>query len=179
MSYENAPTPQYVPFEKPQAPAGTKTGTVWIWLIVLLPLLGLLSIFTIDFTGYFEGVMQNPGSVSGMLQLYTSPAFLLATVGGWLLIAVTIVFAFLDWRALKRRGVPSPFHWAFAFLGIAGFGIVYPIGRSIVVKNRTGGGLAPLWVTIAVVVVSVVVVIVWTLMLMNQIFAMMPGYVYP
>jgi hypothetical protein len=177
VSYENAPVPGYQSFEPPKAPDGTKTGTVWIWLIVLLPLLSVLSIFTIDFSGYLADVMQNPGSVSAMLELYTSPAFLLITLGSWVLIAITILFAFLDWRELKGRGVPSPFHWAFAFLGLAGFGIVYPIGRSVVVKRRTGGGLAPLWALIAVFVVSIIVVIVWTVMLTSQIFAMMPGYV--
>lgn len=178
MSYEPAPVPAYAPFEQPRAPEGTKTGTVWIWLIVLLPLLSVLSIFTIDFSAYFTSVMQDPTSMSAMLQMYTSPAFLLVTLGSLVLIVVTIVFAFLDWRELTRRGVPSPFHWAFAFLGIAGFGIVYPIGRSVVVKKRTGQGLAPLWALIAVFVLSIVITVVWTVMLMNQVFAMMPAYVY-
>jgi hypothetical protein len=178
MSYEPAPVPAYAPFEQLKAPDGTKTGTVWIWLIVLLPILSVLSIFAIDFRAYFTSVMEDPTSMSAMLGLYTSPAFLLITLGSWVLIAATIVFAFLDWRELKRRGVPAPFHWAFAFLGIAGFGIVYPIGRSVVVKKRTGQGLAPLWATIAVFVISVVVIVVWSVMLMNQVLAMMPAYVY-
>jgi hypothetical protein len=177
---ENVQTPYSTaqPFAALKAPAGTKTGTVWIWLIVLLPVLGLFSFFAIDIEGYMRDVMANPTSVSSMLSIYTSPAFLISTVAGWLLIALTIVFAVLDWRALKARGVPQPFHWGFAFLGIAGFGVVYPIGRSIVVKRRTGGGLAPLWVTIAIYVITFVVTLVWSLLLTQSIMQMMPGYLY-
>jgi hypothetical protein len=46
--------------------------------------------------------------------------------------------------------VPRPFHWAFAFLSSA----VYPIGRSVVVKRRTGQGISPMWVSIALIVMS-------------------------
>ena len=159
-----------------KAPAGTKTGTPWIWLVVLLPLLSLATLFAIDFEGYMRGVLANPTSVGGQLSLYTSPGFLLATVGGWLITALVIVFSVLDWRALKARGVPRPFHWGFAFLALAGFGIVYPIGRSVIVKQRTGGGLAPLWVTIAVFVFSVIVSVVWTVSITQSIMNMMPSY---
>ncbi len=79
-----------------------------------------------------------------------------------MIIAATIVFAFLDWRELKRRGVPAPFHWAFSFLALAGFGIVYPIGRSVVVKRRTGTSDRVLLVAILTIVVSFIVVIIFT-----------------
>lgn len=159
-----------------KAPAGTKTGTVWIWLVVLLPLLGLATIFAFDFEGYMQEVIENPTSMSSQLGIYTSPGFLLSTLFGWLVTALVIVFSALDWRTLKARGVPQPFHWGFAFLALAGFGIVYPIGRSIVVKRRTGGGLAPLWATIAVFVVSAIVVVAWTVWLIQSMLNMMPGY---
>ncbi len=160
-----------------RAPEGTRTGTVWIWLVVLLPLLSLATLFAIDFEEYLRSALADPTSVSGQLSLYTSPGFLLATLGGWLLTALVIVFSVLDWRALTARGVPKPFHWGFAFLALADFGIVYPIGRSIVVKQRTGGGLAPLWATIAVFVVSLIVTVVWTLSITQSILNLMPGYV--
>ena len=50
--------------EPPKAPAGTDTNTVWIWLVALLPLLGLASLFLIDFQGYMTAVMQNPTSLT-------------------------------------------------------------------------------------------------------------------
>lgn len=42
--------------------------------------------------------------------------------------------------------LPSPFPWAFSFIS----SIVYVIGRSVVVRRRTGKGISPLWVVIAV-----------------------------
>ncbi len=170
----NAAPPPFHPAGPPKAPAGTKTGTIWIWLVVLLPLLSLLSLFAIDIEGYMRSVVANPGSVSGMLSLYTSPGFLLATIGGFVLIGLTIVFSVLDWRELKARGVPQPFHWAFAFFALAGYGIVYPIGRSIVVKRRTGAGLAPLWATIAVFVITLIVSLIWAFSLTASIMTMVP-----
>jgi hypothetical protein len=149
---------------------------VWIWLVVLLPLLSIASIFALDIEGYVRKVLADPNSVGNQLSLYTSPGFLLVVLGGWLITALVIVFSVLDWRTLKARGVPRPFHWGFAFLALAGLGIVYPIGRSIVVKQRTGGGLAPLWATIAVFVISVVVSIVWSVAITQSVMNLVPGY---
>jgi hypothetical protein len=60
-----------------------------------------------------------------------------------------VILGYLDSRELKRRGVPYPFAWGWAF-----FDVVYVIGRAVVVRRRTGKGLAPLWVYIAVVVAT-------------------------
>ena len=46
-----------------KAPEGTKTGTLSIWLIVLLPLLGLSTLFLIDWADYIDSVMAS--SLSG------------------------------------------------------------------------------------------------------------------
>ncbi|CAN5528071.1 hypothetical protein BH09ACT4_BH09ACT4_13740 [soil metagenome] len=157
-----------------KAPDGTKTGTVWIWLVALLPLLSLVALFSIDITGYMHDVVVNGGSGSSALSLYTSPAYLITLVLGWGSSIAIIVFSFLDWRTLKARGVPAPFHWAFSFLLLASAGIAYPIGRSVVVKRRAGGSMAPMWVAIAVYVIIIIASIVWVFMIMNQVFAMMP-----
>jgi hypothetical protein len=178
VSYENAPTAPYQPSAPLTAPAGTTTNTVWIWLVVLLPLLALPTLFLIDIGGYVRTVMQNPTSPTAALSLYTSPGFLVAILLGWGSTIASIVFCYLDWRALKARGVPAPFQWAFGFLVLASAGIVYPIGRSIVVKRRTGTGYAPMVVAIAVFVLVILVSIVWTIVIMTQIFSMMPSYVY-
>jgi hypothetical protein len=164
----------YQPFQPLKAPEGTKTNTVWIWLIVFLPLLSMASIFLIDIEGYMRDVLQNPTSPGSMFSIYTSPGFLITTFGSWVLYGVMVVFAVLDWRTLKARGVPQPFHWAFAFLSI-----VYPIGRAVVVKRRTGSGLGPLWGVIIVYAVSLIVSLVWSFVITAQIMSMMPSYVYP
>jgi hypothetical protein len=159
--------------EATPAPAGTKTGTVWIWLIVLLPLLSISTLFLIDVTGYISDVMLDPTSVAALMSLYVSPGFL-ATIGiSFVLYALIVVLAVMDVRTLKQRGVPRPFHWAFAFLG----GVVYAIGRSVVVKMRTGQGLAPLWGTIAVFVISMIVSLAWTVWLTQAVYVMIPSTV--
>ncbi|MBX3195078.1 MAG: DUF2510 domain-containing protein [Schumannella sp.] len=166
----------YQPVQAAKAPDGTKTGTVWIWLVALLPLLSIPAIFLIDVSGYVESSLANPGSPTAMASLFT-PGYLIATVLGWGVTIATIVFGYLDWRALKARGVPTPFHWAFGFFVLAGAGIVYPIGRGVVVKRRTGGGFLPTVVAIVAYAIVIVASLVWTVVLMNQIFAAMPGYV--
>lgn len=171
------PYQPYAPDAQLRAPEGTNTNTVWIWLVALLPLLGVAALFTIDITGYLRSAMQNPGSPAGMLDLLTSPGYVPTMVLGWVSSIAIIVFSYLDWRALKARGVPQPFHWAFSFLLLASAGIVYPIGRSVVVKRRAGGSMAPMWVAIAVYAVIIIASIAWTVMIMNQVFAMMPSYV--
>jgi hypothetical protein len=171
--HAQAPGAPYQPFAELKAPDGTKTGTVWVWLIVLLPLLSIFSLFSIDFTGYMQSVLSNPYSTGAMLALYTSPGYLLTLALSFVLYGLTVLFAALDVRELTKRQVPKPFHWAFAFLG----GYVYVIGRSVVVRRRTGGGLAPLWGLIAVFVVSMIVSIVWSIILTQSIFSMIPSYV--
>jgi hypothetical protein len=163
-------------FAPPKAPEGTKTGTVWIWLIVLLPLVGLVSIFTIDWKGYVDSIIPTSlsgsptSSYSGMLALYTSPAYLVSVLLSWVSYGATVLFAVLDVRELKKRGVPQPFHWAFAFLT----SIVYVIGRSVVVKRRTGGGLGPLWAYIVVYALGIVAGIVLSVLIFQYMLASFP-----
>jgi Protein of unknown function (DUF2510) len=109
------------------APDGTNPNTVWIWALVVVP--ALLNAATVIF------------SLSSALGLESLVVFVIY-VGG-------IVLAFLDSRALKRRGVPRPFGWGWQFLTV-----IYVIGRSVIVRRRTGRGLVPLWIYIAVVLVS-------------------------
>jgi hypothetical protein len=152
------------------APAGTKTGTVWIWLIVLLPLLSISSLFLIDVAGYTREILTNPTSLAALLSLYISPGFLITVVLSLVLYALVVIFAVQDYRALVKLGVPRPFHWGFAFFGP----IVYTIGRSVVVKIRTGQGLGPLWGAIAVFGVSMIASLVWTFWLTSTIYTMVP-----
>ena len=152
------------------APAGTKTDTVWIWLIVLLPLLSIGSLFLLDIGDYMRQIIANPSSPNALLSLYTSPGYLIVMLSSFVLYVLTVIFAAVDMRTLTARNVPKPFHWAWSFFG----SLVYTIGRSVVVHRRTGAGLRPLWGMIAVYVLSIIVTIIWTALLIQQIAAIIP-----
>jgi hypothetical protein len=162
--------------EQLKAPEGTNWNTPWIWFVVLLPLLSSASLFLMDFRGYFEAFLSNPTSpnMSGAMSALFSPGYFVAIVLGWLIIALTIVFSYLDWRELKKRGVPQPFHWAFSFLALASAGVVYPIGRAVVTNRRGAGGLVVLWVTIAVFVLGLIIGMIWFFVIFGQIMSLMP-----
>jgi hypothetical protein len=148
-----------------RAPAGTAPGTVWFWLLAVgAPVLALLDLIP---TSVFLGQVVNGDSTdpAALAASPFTPAYLIAALCGWFIYAVCVVFALLDWRELRAHGVPKPFHWAWSFFVIAvGWPAVYMIGRTVVVKRRTGRGMAPLWVFIglevATFIVTVVVVIV-------------------
>lgn len=142
---------------EPKAAPGTDGNTAWIWLIVLLPVLPLVlqlfvpwgSMFAIDVTApdAFSGL-------SGMFGFYLSPLLWISTILNYAIYGLSVFFAYRDVRELTARGVPKPFHWAFAFIGAA----VYAIGRSVIVARRTGKGYAPVWVEAGVILFSLVVV---------------------
>lgn len=133
------------------APVGTKPYTPFAWIIVALMYLQLLSLFAIDWESYILSSIQYPSNPYGAF----TPTYFLVFGLNWLVSAGMIVLAYFDWRALKNAGVPSPFHWAFTFLGA----YVYLIGRAVVMKRRAGAGVATLWLTIGYFVASVVVTI--------------------
>ena len=157
----------YAPQRRPPLPDGTPVYTVWIWLVVALPIIPVLLLFFVQ-----PQVMFHEVSIGGRSTLTVDPLALIGGAGyflvaglGWLVSAAVIVFSWLDYRELVRRGVERPFHWAWSFLGI-----VYPIGRSIVVRGVAAGrGLGPLWAAIAVQVAAVVVGLIWAIVLVSQI----------
>lgn len=142
---------------EPKAPPGTDGNTVWIWLVVFVPLLPMLtllfvpwgSMFDIDLTGRYPGMM-------GTYDLLLSPFYWGSALLSWVVYGLAVFFAYRDVKELTARGVPRPFHWAFAFIG----GVVYAIGRSVVVARRTGKGYAPIWVEGGVLLISIVVTVV-------------------
>jgi hypothetical protein len=141
-----------------RAPEGAKPGTVWFWLLAIgTPVLTLLDLIPVSV--WFSQILQGDNtSPSALLASEFNPAYLLVLLAGWFIYAVCIVFALFDWRELNARGVPKPFHWGWSFLVLAiGWPVVYVIGRSVVVKRRTGGGLAPLWIFVGLEVVVFVV----------------------
>ena len=61
-------------------------------------------------------------------------------------------------RRLRATGFERPFPWPWAFFSlISGVGVlVYVIGRTVLVRRRSGHGVAPLVVAIAIVVIGIV-----------------------
>jgi Protein of unknown function (DUF2510) len=153
-----APAAAVAGVEPLRAPAGVRPGTVWFWLLAVgVPVLTLLDLIptSIYLSQVIGGDTTDPTAAASAL---FSPAYLLVLLSGWFIYAVSIVFGLLDWRELKARGVPKPFHWAWGFFVlVVGWPAVYVIGRSIVARRRTGAGLAPLWVFIALEVVTFIV----------------------
>lgn len=140
----------------PKAPAGTDANTPWIWLVVLLPPLPLAMMLFVPWGSMFDFDVTSRemySATAGVLTIFLSPFYWGSIVVSYLVYGLSVFFAYRDVKELTARGVPRPFHWAFAFIG----GIVYAIGRSVVVARRTGAGHAPIWVEAGVVVLSLVI----------------------
>lgn len=168
-AHTSAPAAQPYTGARPQikAPEGTDWNTPWIWLVLIVPVLPLLPLFFVDWTA---AVAVDPYTyepdLQRQLEFYTSPAYLASTLGGFVTYGLTVLFAYFDRKALQERQVPAPFHWACSFLS----SIVYAIGRSVVVKRRTGRGSAVMWLAIAEIVLSFVVAFVITGMVIAAVF---------
>lgn len=107
------------------APGEVRTDTWAMWLIAVLPLTGLLR----GVPGFVPPIAA-PGSSGPALTV--SVAFVPLVVG--------LLLAAADRRILAARGVLRPLHWGWAVIDP-----VYVIGRSVVVRRRVQGSLAPLW----------------------------------
>lgn len=188
-AYRSAPGYPNAPAYPASTPAGydaaprrdIKTNTVWIWLIVALPLVSVLSLFLFDWGSYIRDSVYADLASGGMggPSMAGSLVTIVASVVSLVLAALTVLFAFLDWRQLRARGVDRPFHWAWSFTVLAiGTGLVYIIGRGVVLRRRTGSGLAPVWAAIAVTVVTLIIGSVWLVMILGQVFAVIQELQY-
>lgn len=148
-----------------KVPESTPTANWLIWAFVFAPLLSLASIFAWDFEGYLRESLTNPYASTAML---LDPGYLVLSLGSWVIYAAMVLLAFFDWRWLGQQGYPRRFHWAWTFLN----SLIYIIGRSVVVKRQAGRGFAPLWVSIAISVASLIAIGIWMAMLMSAMFAM-------
>ena len=151
--------------EQPPLPDGTRLGTVWVWVMAVLPLLDAVLLLSMNLPGLItQAAAQQMRDMSSermnVLIEPTSPGLLALEGVGFLLRIALVVLAFLDQRALTRLGVVKPFFWAWSLFELVGAGgWVYLIGRTVVLKRRTGRGSAPLWVFIGSFVVTTAVVI--------------------
>lgn len=160
----------------PRAPVDVPTNTVWVWLAIAASIVPFFSIFLMDWDGFIAAIAVNASLDGGGGAAYFATwqvGSLLASLASWVSIAAYIVFSWLDWRELRRRGVDRPFHWAWSFFSLVSFGVaVYMIGRAVVLQTRTlSPSRAPLWVWIVATVVGYVVLISWAFWLIGEIFS--------
>ncbi len=162
---------------RPLLPADRPVYSVWIWLIVLLPLLSFPLFFL--WQPNFD-YLSNPNSLGNPSQIQSeylasvfSPAYFAILFGGWVLYGLTAVFAWRDAVWLRAQGVVRPFPWPWVFL----YSPAYVIGRSVIVRRVAAPrGLAPIWVLIAVVVVGIIVTSIWSISLMSGMLSHIPDY---
>jgi Protein of unknown function (DUF2510) len=148
----SGPRPAGAQKPRPQISGGAPIYNPFIWLIVVLPIVPLVILMfwnpVIRMRTVRNRQTVDPSSI------FTLP-YILMVGASFLIIGVSALMAYLDWEKLRRNGVVRPFHWAWVFLSRE----VYVIGRSVIVREvAPGRGLAPVWVTIGVIVVGIVVV---------------------
>lgn len=139
---------------RPQISPSTPVYNPFIWMIATLPIIPLISlafwnpVLRTRTTGLRRVQTMDPASI------LTLP-YLLALGTGLVIYAVSAVLAYLDWQKLRRDGVVRPFHWAWVFLSRE----LYVIGRSVVVHEAAPRrGLAPVWVTLGMIVLTAALV---------------------
>lgn len=115
-------------------------STVPMWIIALLPIASLLSTVVYATSGGFAmAAAAAPFTAADGFNVLLTLAIYVSYV----------VLAFVDHKALQARGLDRPFAPGWAFIPI-----VYIIGRSTTVYQRTRRGLAPLFVWIGSVVAN-------------------------
>jgi hypothetical protein len=164
---------------------GTPAGNVWIWLIVVVPILagiastiylGQMSSSLSGLVGAITTQTSAPDSQAIMQWELTSvftPAYFLLMLVGLATYGVSVWFGYRDFRELEARGFVRPFHWAWLFLSPW----VYVIGRTTVVSRRGGRDIAPLVVFLAIQAVSLIVGMVWLYGFMTQLMNAMVSLV--
>lgn len=151
--------------------AGAATGTWQVWtingLFALQLVVSLLYIATIDWGAYMAySANPTPGDVDALFAMFNIGYFATLLVS-FLAYGGSVALAYFDVKELASRGVERPFHWAWNFIPSYGT-TVYIIGRSVVVRRRTGGGLAPLWGYIVLFVVGMIASVFATMAMMGS-----------
>jgi hypothetical protein len=163
------------------APATARVGNPFIWIYAFLPLAGIITLVSINWSELgrvvassinTDGTTTSPGAID--MGSILTPGYLIGALLSWLAIAAAVVLAYFDWRTLRKTGVDRPFHWAFAFFAVMSLQIVYAIGRGVVTHRRSGRGFAPMWVFIAVQVIAWIVGIVCVSIYVSAIVGNLP-----
>jgi hypothetical protein len=124
----------------------------YIWTIVALPIVPLILLMFWNPVLRLRTVGSRQVQTVDPASLFTAPYFLMIAAS-FLVYGVSALLAYLDWDRLRKDGVIRPFHWAWVFLSRE----VYVIGRSVIVHEvAPKRGLAPVWATIGVTVLAVV-----------------------
>ncbi|MBT2585678.1 DUF2510 domain-containing protein [Arthrobacter sp. ISL-95] len=156
------------PVQQPRRELSPETPVYnpFIWAITLLPLLSVL--FLLTWQPEFRMITTRQGvTTMDPFSMYT-PGYFLLMGSSFLSYGLSVLFAFLDRQRLLKSGVVRPFHWAWAFLSA----LVYVIGRSVIVnKVAPKRGLWPVWATIAVFVISMVITGIWMSNFMQSMYS--------
>jgi hypothetical protein len=168
-----APAPAYAGVAQyPSVAPGTPVYGPLIWIITLLPVISylLLPLLLGNVNDMVRQAVADPyayryGVGGSMMGLQLGSDFI-----GLVFYAAIVVMAYFDHKQLAARGFVRPFHWAWSFLS----GIVYVIGRSVVVKRRAGHGIAPMWVTIGLTALGFIIGLVIIVSLFSTIMSTVP-----
>jgi hypothetical protein len=126
----------------------------YIWTIVVLPLVPVILLMFWNPVLRLRTVGARQVQTVDPASIFTAPYFLMLA-SSFLVYGICAFLAYLDWDKLRQDGVIRPFHWAWVFLSQA----VYVVGRSVIVHEvAPRRGLAPVWATIGVTVIAVVLV---------------------
>lgn len=130
---------------RPLLPPGTRVGTVWVWLLVTVPWVLASSVFLFDVRVVLDALwVGDPDAALAHVALHLA----LLAASSLATICLALLFAWRDARRLRALGVVQPFPWGFAAIA----GIVYLIGRHVVLRRVTRPSPAPLVVSIALYV---------------------------
>lgn len=128
----------HAPHLRPRLPNDTRVDGVAIWLLVVLPWVIASSVFLFDTGAVMQALWVDDTAGALEYVLLHVGVLLGCTVVS---IGLALLLGFLDQRRLRGLGLVRPFPWGFAAIG----GIVYVIGRHVVLQRVTSTKGAPLW----------------------------------
>ena len=109
---------------EPRKSPGVDTNTVWIWLIVLLPLASSLLALLVPWRsmlffmhGWQFNTYTQPDHMPDLrlfmqpFDIFFSPWWWAITLFGFAIYGFSVWFAYLDQRELHSRGIDRPFPW--------------------------------------------------------------------
>ena len=154
-------------------PATTPVGNIFIWILVLLPVVLIVLRSTLDYGQIGTNLAEDArrGASSPMFTAASGLSLGLSALS-FVLAGISVLLAYFDVKRLRATGFERPFPWPWAyFSAISGVGVlVYVIGRTVVVRRRSGRGVAPLVVAIVIAVLGIVLGAVHNVQIMQPFF---------